>query len=65
MEGNYHLSSMTKEELDRTLADLRVKYSKTDPLLRPALKKFADHATWLYEKDTGRLPPTQLTLNKV
>ena len=54
---------MTKEELERTLQNLREKYKTADPTLRPALKKFADHATWLYEKDSGILPPTQLTLS--
>jgi hypothetical protein len=56
---------MTKEELDRTLENLREKYKTIDPVLRPSLKKIADHATWLYEKDTGRLPPTQLVFDKI
>lgn len=54
---------MTKEELDKTLEGLRQKYKTADPIFRKSYTQLANHAKWLYKKDSGILPPTQLTLS--
>ncbi len=43
---------MTKDELDRTLEMLREKYRTSDPALRKQITHLANHAKWLYERDS-------------